>query len=262
VEKQLQHNMKYKSISKQEAFLLSLVEGSGLIVFGVRDLAKLSNWPRPRLHNTLASLLKKDIITRIKRGSFSLTKHLSGSAFAIATETVKPSYISFWTALSHLGFTEQQIMQVQLVSPKQSRRIWIGEIEVEVVALKPYRFFGYERKEGFVIAEPEKALIDSLFRMEMSGGMDEVAKCLMYAWPSLNHRRFKNYVLRFRNKSLVSRAGYMIERLGLGMEGLDGLVSASSRSYVPLDPSLKGVGERNRKWHVIINHKLSAEVIK
>jgi len=249
-------------MSTQEAILLSLVEDSGFVVFGFIDLVKISNWPRTRIHNTLASLIRKGVLTRIKRGNYALTKDLNAKTLEIATELVKPSYISFWTALSHYGFTEQQVMNVQVVSPKQSRPIAIGDTQVEVVAFRPYRFFGYQKMDGFVIAEPEKALIDSLFRMDLSGGLDEFARCLINAWPSLDHEKLVDYAVRFKNRSLVSRLGYLIERLGLGDRASDLLHSARSLSYVPLDPSRNRTALRDGRWRVSENHAPTMKVIR
>ena len=253
--------MNHSSVSSKEAALLSLVEDSGLSVLCVSELARIGPWEGSRLHNTLASLLRKGLIRRIKRGSYAMTSDLNEKVLGIATEVVKPSYISFWTALSQHGFTEQQLMQVQLVSTRQVAPLRIGDFGVEIVALKPYRFYGYEKTKGFVIAEPEKALIDSLFRPDLCGGLNEVVKCLKNAWPSLDQDVLVDYALRFKNRALISRAGHLIESLGLELPGSERLLDARSPSLVPLDPKAERVGEYDRKWGVMVNHSIKMEVI-
>jgi predicted transcriptional regulator of viral defense system len=261
VEKQEQHDMNYTGTSANEAFLLSLVKKRNLPVFGVREIVYLSGWDRSRTYNTLASLVRKGVITRIKRDGYALTEGLGENIFRIGTELVKPSYISFWTALSYYGFTEQQVKKIQLVSTKQFGALAAGDFGLEIVTLKASRFYGYRKTEGFVIAEPEKALIDSLFRPDMCGGLDEFAKCLKNAWPGLDQKKLVEYAIRFGNKSVVSRAGHLIEGLGLETGELERLLAARSSSFVSLDPEAARIGEYDKKWRVIVNREIDREEI-
>jgi len=251
--------MNHTSISANEAFILSLVERKNLLVFGVREMVYLSGWDRKRIHNALASLLRKGVITRIKRDSYALTESLRKNVFEIATELVKPSYISLWTALSHYGFTEQQVRKVQLVCPKQFGPIAAGDFELEIATFKASRFFGYRKTEGYVIADPEKALIDALFLPVMCGGLDEFAKCLRNAWVDLDKGKLVEYAVRFGNKSLVSRLGYLADLLDLEIKELDRLLDGRSTSFVMLDPESGKTSQYDRKWRVIVNRKISLE---
>ncbi len=252
---------KYGSISANEAFLLSLVKGRGLPVFGVREIVSLGGWDKSRTHNTLASLERKGALTRIRRNNYAVTGELSGNAFRIATEVVKPSYVSFWTALSHYGFTEQQVMAIQLVSTKQVGAFAAGPLKFEIAKFKPSRFYGYKKAEGFVIAEPEKALVDSLSRLDLCGGIGEFAKCLRNAWPGMDRKKFIDYLIRFKNKSAVSRAGHLIERMGLDFREAD-LLRFRSPGFVCLDPGMKKAGAYDKMWRIIINSKIERGEIK
>lgn len=251
--------MNIGSISANEAYLQSVVSGADLAVFGAMEIFRISGWDKKRIHSTLASLERKGIITRLKRGSYAQTEDLNEHLFRIATELVKPSYISFWTALSRYGFTEQQVMTVQLASPKQVRPFSAGDFTIDVATLKPYRFYGYQKMNGAVIAEAEKALIDSLFRPDLCGGIEEVAACLRRAWPEVNHDRLVDYALQFRNHSLVSRLGHLIDFLGLEMNGIERLLEARAPIFVLLDSKGEKEGEQDRKWRVLVNHRIGLE---
>lgn len=253
--------MNYTGTSANETFLLSLIEKKNLPVFGVREISHLSGWNKSRIHNTLASLARKGVITRIKRDGYALSEELSGDIFRIATELVKPSYISYWTALSYYGFTEQQVKKIQLVSTKQFGSLIAGDFGLEIVTLKASRFYGYKKTEGFVIAEPEKALVDSLSRLDMCGGLSEFAKCLKNAWPGLDEKKLVEYAIRFGNRSVVSRAGHIIERLGLETGGLERLLAIRSSSFVLLDPEAARISKYDRKWRVIVNREIDREEI-
>ena len=263
VKKSKQFNKNYKGISANESYLLSLIEESNLAVFGVKETGYLSGWNRDRLYNTLFSLEKKDLITRLKRNCYTLKSN--ENLFRIATEAVKPSYISFWTALSFYGFTEQQLKTIQLVSTKQVGRLSLDSFMIEVTTFHPKKFYGYEKIEGFVIAEPEKALIDSLSQPDKCGGLNEFAKCLKNAWKDLNRKRFVDYLIKFNNRSVVSRAGYLIEYLELE-ERVEKLQKHKSRSFINLGiTETTGKGrekEYDKRWNVIINQRIEQEVIR
>ncbi|NYT12838.1 MAG: hypothetical protein GKC03_09900 [Methanomassiliicoccales archaeon] len=191
-----------------------------------------------------------------------MTENITENIFQISTDLVKPSYISFWTALSHYGFTEQQVRNIQLVSTKQIGKMTIGDFRVEVITLKPSHYFGYVRADGFVIAEPEKALIDALSRPDLCGGLDEFTKCLEQAWTGLEESKLLHYAIRFDNRSLISRLGHLIEALGLETREIGRLLGKRSRSYVPLDSKAKGSGEYDKVWRVIVNHKIERQRIR
>lgn len=262
VEKAKLQHTKYTGISANENFLLSAVKNRNLAVFGVKEISSLCGWDKNRTYNTLFSLERKGIITRVRRNNYAITSELAANAFMIATDVIKPSYISFWTALSHYGFTEQQVMAIQLVSTRQAPAFLAGQFKFEVVKFKPSRFYGYKKAEGFVIAEPEKALVDSLARLDLCGGIGEFAKCLRNAWPSIDKSKLADYLLRFENKSVVSRAGHLIEHMKLKFDYADMLLKSRSPGFVPLDPKGKKASDYGKKWNIIVNYEVEEEEIK
>ncbi len=263
MEKPQKQDTSYTSVSKSESHLIARIEGADLKVFGVKEARALTRWNDIKIHNTLRSLMKKNLIIRVKRNCYTLKKNVSDNLFAVATESIKPSYISFWTALSYFGFTEQQVPMVQLVSTKQVAELRIDQHTIQTTTFKPRMFYGYERIEGAVLAEREKALIDSLYLPERCGGLDELAKCLSNAWGQINHKRLMEYTIRFGNRSLVSRMGYLMEALGLEEKGsLKRLVPHRSKGYIMLAPKNKRILSHNSKWRIMVNHEFKMEEIK
>jgi predicted transcriptional regulator of viral defense system len=257
-----QRHKNYISISKNESFILSLIKTHDLTVFNIRELKSLSGWDTNRIHNTLFTLVKKNMLIRIKRNMYTLPDYLNEKIFKIATETVVPSYISFWTALSHYGFTEQQIQIVQQVSTKQTKEIRIDSHKIQITTFQPNEFFGYTKIDGFVIAEKEKSLIDSLFKLEKCGGFNEFVKCLYNAWEQVNKKRLILYLKMFHNKSLNSRMGYLIEQLELNHTSiLKSLEKEKSICPIKLNPQKKKYGKYNKKWNVLINDTMIIEDI-
>jgi len=263
MKKSKQWDKNYSSISQNEAFLLSLVKTHDFPVFGVRELHSLSGWRRTRLHNTLFSLVKKNVLTRIKRDAYTLTDRLNENLFEIATAVVVPSYISFWTALSYYGFTEQQIRTVQLASTKQVNDLRFNSHVLHIITFQPREFYGYKRINGFVIAEKEKVLIDSLFQLETCGGLNEYVKCLRNAWNELNKKIFVRYLKMFRNRSLISRMGYLVEQLEVNHAHiLKPLERERSVCPIKLNPRRQRTGEYNGRWNVVVNEQIVMEDIR
>ncbi len=48
-------------------------------------------------------------------------------------------------------------------TPHRSRRVTLGETEIEFRQLKKELFFGYLLDQGLYVAEPEKALLDQMY---------------------------------------------------------------------------------------------------
>lgn len=246
--------MKYKSISGNEAQLLALAQDNGLTVFKPKDIEHLSRWSKTRIRNTLYTLKKKKLITSIKRNHYTPETELRQNPYRVVTEAVKPSYISYWTALSHYGYTEQQVKAIQLVSTQQEKPMKLGPHTIEVTTLKPSRFYGYTRTDNYAIAEKEKTLVDSLHKPGNCGGLDEYIKCLTNAWKEVNKDKLTRYFIRFRNKSLNSRIGYLIEELRLG--DARKLLKHKSKGYVKLDPTQDKTSEYSRRWRINVNHEI------
>jgi len=256
MEKQVNPNANYKGVSAGERCLISLVEESGLAVFGVKEIARLSGWNRRKIHNTLQSLESKGFAVRVKRGVYALKGIVGENAFRVATSVVAPAYLSFWSALSFYGFTEQQVSAIQLVSTKQEAELLLAGRRIQSTVFKPERFFGYKRVNGFNIAEKEKAIVDSLFQLEKSGGLGEVAKCLKNSWGELNKPRFYRYLLKFKCKSLNSRVGFLLEELSLA-NGKRIPLKNRSKGFVKLNPRFKKTSTYNKKWKIIVNQEIS-----
>ncbi|MFH0904437.1 MAG: nucleotidyl transferase AbiEii/AbiGii toxin family protein, partial [Methanobacteriota archaeon] len=122
------------------------------------------------------------------------------------------------------------------------------------VLINPEKFFGYRKERigdlDFLIAEEEKAIIDSLYLPENAGGMAEVIKAVYNAKDKVDPDKLFAYASAMKNRSLCSRLGYLLERFGAeaGM-----LLECSSNEYVRLDPAREKSRVWDKKWHVNVN---------
>ena len=245
------HNKTYNSLSKREAALLNAVEAH--LVFSLTALRRLTGWKTTTISNVLTSLKQKGAIVPVKKNAYVLASKIPEHSLRIATILTHPSYISFWTAGSYYGFTEQQAQPIQVVSTKQHRPLKIGIHKIEIMTVKPAKWFGYTKINNIPIAEPEKLLIECLYKPEKTGGIDEIKKILKNAWPKINQAALRRYVEQYHVKALFARLGFLLEDLHLRNDLEKLLMRRLPKGYTRLNPAKKAVAAYNKKWRVIIN---------
>lgn len=223
----------------------------------------LSNYldiEKDRVYNLLKTLQRKELIKRIEKGKylvlgFEPDRVLSRPNF-IGNRIVTPSYVSFWNALNFYGFTEQVPRRITYVSTKRKDDIAFEGYRFKYVRFKPRRFFGYTREGeefSFLIADKEKAIIDSLFMPTYAGGMEEIFKSIKKAISSIEKKKLIDYALKMENKSLCARLGFMLKQIG--EEGKE-LKRNLPESPVKLDPSKEREGKINQEWKIYTNLEL------
>jgi len=247
--------IKKSSISKNEYQLLEKLKKAGVEMFTTRQALKTTNWNQRKIHQTLSRLAQKNIINRIKRGEYTIKDMNRIGIEEMVQKTVWPSYISHWSALSRQHLTEQLPRTIFITTTRKSGETVIQGFKVKYVKVEPYRFFGYEKKGELVVAEKEKALVESLMQPKYSGGVSEAAKCLKEAWHAVNQDKLVEYALRMRNKTLIKRLGYLIEVTGLkaSVKTLSRLALNTGLGYSRLDPQKPKKGAYSKKWGLIVN---------
>jgi len=248
------------SISKAEYHLINKISESGIIVFGPGEIKKLVACNNQTAYQLVYTLNKKGIITKIIDGKYFLSLlSLQPGELSIASHIVYPSYLSFWTALNFYQFTEQLPQTIFITTTRTKTPAIIDQISLKFIKLSTYRFFGYTKKSNIIIADKEKAIIDSLLLPRYAGGIDEVYKCICNAWNEIDSSILIEYALRMGNSSLVKRLGYLIE-LGIGMgllsmrpELMEKLHENIGKGYSKLEPQAPKRGKCEKKWGLILN---------
>ena len=149
--------MKATELSKSTKFLL-----------GIDDIAKLLSIGRESAKVTASRYSKKGILIRIKpdiyieRTKFENLKE--ENLFRLANIIQTPSYISLTTALSYYSITTQQIRNfIESISFKRTKEITLKNITFNFTIVKKEFYYGFELKNNFFIASPEKALADAVY---------------------------------------------------------------------------------------------------
>ncbi len=135
---------------------------SSVKIFYINHLKLLTNMNEHSLRIALVRLNNKKLVKRICRG-FYANPFNTPTLEEISNQICQPSYISLESALYSWGILSQ-IPQVLTCTTTQLPRTFdtsFGTIEYH--QLKKDYFWGFINKQGYFIAEPEKALLDYLY---------------------------------------------------------------------------------------------------
>lgn len=165
----------------------------------------------------LTEWTRKGYLFKLKRGIFAFSDRRDQLSIEyISFLLYQPSYISLEWALSHHGLIPEMVYMVTAVTSKTTRTF---ENEFGLFSyrhLKRNLFFGYERidtKEGiFLLAEPEKALLDYLYlnlpKINDEDDLDAI-RLNPFELEGLDNKKLKNYAAVFQNKKI----DYLLELL-------------------------------------------------
>ena len=145
------------------AEIINVLSEKNISVFSAVDFARLFKIGRPdTVYKKLDRLTKKKIITRIIKGKYLFDLNPPDD-FTLANFLYQPSYISLESALSFHGIITGFPYTVTSVTPRKTRAYLISGKEYGYTHLSPKWFWGYEKKEAFLMAGPEKAILDYLY---------------------------------------------------------------------------------------------------
>lgn len=134
--------------------------------FTVADLEKITGLSRPSLKMALSRFISQGVLIRLKRGVYALAD-ASLNIEKVANQLYYPSYLSFESALSNYGILSQFPYVQTFATTKQTKKLTLGQTEIEFRQLKKELYFGYIMKNEINIAEPEKALLDQLYMVSL-----------------------------------------------------------------------------------------------
>ena len=137
-------------------------------VFTTRELAALSGKSLSATTQGLAYLARQGLLLKVRRGLWADVSDQRLSALALVPYLAPGNrvYVSFISALHLQGIVEQIPRVVTLASTAHSRTIRTGLGDFTLHRLAPAFLAGFDWYRGerlFLIASPEKALVDSFY---------------------------------------------------------------------------------------------------
>ena len=146
-------------------------------------------------YKKVESLIKDGIIKRIIKGVYYFTFY-PPSDFELANSIYQPSYISFSSALNFYGVLVQVPYKITSVTSKLTREINTGEGTFKYYHITEAYFWGYEKIEEFLIALPEKALLDTLFFISLGRASLNYDEFLL---DDINFKKFREMAEKIKN---------------------------------------------------------------
>lgn len=157
--------------------------------YSIADLGKILNQRGATLRVTIHRLVEKGILVSIQRGAYTLPEQI-GKLDRSISQMYYPCYLSLETALARYTILNQIPYTLTFVSDRVSKRLYVGEQEVEIRQIHKNLFWGYTLKNGLAIAHPEKALLDQLYYVSLGKAsldwdelnLHEVSKKTFLGW--------------------------------------------------------------------------------
>ena len=159
----------------------------------------------------LSSWQKNGYIIKIRNGVYTFTKRIKEiTGEEIAQKIYSPSYLSYEKALSYYGFIPEMVYAFTLATPKTTRTFENEFGKFIYHSIKKSLFFGYQqihvKSEPYLIAEPEKALLDFLYFKKSKIKAKEDIASFRFNWKSIKEKvdvkKLKKYLKIFNNKKL------------------------------------------------------------
>ncbi|NCN82955.1 MAG: hypothetical protein GW947_03230 [Candidatus Pacebacteria bacterium] len=168
--------------------------------FTMADLEKIFNRSRKSLTVSIHRLVKRGALVRLSRGIFQ-TKSQTAQLEHVANQMYYPSYLSFESALARHGILSQQPYALTFATTKRSKKLLLGDQEVQFRQLDQKYYFGYTQTPLGALAEPEKAIIDQLYLVDRGLAYSEVGE---WSLVGISTEKLLSYAQAF-SKSLQRR---------------------------------------------------------
>ncbi len=148
--------------------IMVFIKKLGRPVFTTHELAAISGKSASTIVQSLNRLARQGLLMKVCHGVWAEIGPRSLSAFEIIPYLFPRQrvYVSFITALNLHGIVEQIPQVITLASSSHTRTISTKAGTFSVHQIAPAFFDGFDWYKGegsFLIAEPEKAFIDSLY---------------------------------------------------------------------------------------------------
>jgi len=257
---------KMSGLGPKEAELIATVGSKGLRVFTVSEVAGLLNITNITASQIIHRLVEKRKLQRIEKAKYLLIPpeawkigEYTEEGIIIASQLISPYYLSYWTALSFYGWTEQPSRTIFVATTKIKKAIELQGMTIKFVKLNPNRFFGFEEhwvgNQKVVVADREKTIIDCLDQPRYCGEVVEIAKGLWNGRKELNYKNLLDYSLRMKNGAIRKRLGYLLDVLEINKPKIrKELLKNKTPNLAVLDPSHKeSTGEPNKVWNLTVN---------
>lgn len=127
-----------------------------------KEIARLLEINSANRSVILSRLVKRKVLRRLRRNLYEVALKPSDILEA-ANSVYQPSYLSFTYCLGKQGILNQIAYEIEFATPKKTKRLELRNRAIIFRQIAKKLFFGYILKDNIFIAQPEKALLDTLY---------------------------------------------------------------------------------------------------
>jgi len=143
--------------------IIKILREKDIVYFSITDFGRLFKLQNQNsLYKRIARLEKEGIIKKLINGKY-LFLFGQGTDYHTANFLNSSSYISLDTALSYYGIISGFPYQITSVTVKKTGNFKVDQKEYTYSHISQKLYWGYEKKEGFLIAGKEKAVLDYMY---------------------------------------------------------------------------------------------------
>ncbi len=140
-------------------------------IFSTSQLSALGQGDSPTLRNQISDWTEKGLLVKLRNNLYVLNEHdrkWSPSRFFLATQIYAPSYVSGESAMGFYDLIPERVADITCVSTKKTAAFSnaLGTFVYQHLKADCFAGFSSRRDDSglpFLIAAPEKALIDHLY---------------------------------------------------------------------------------------------------
>lgn len=143
--------------------MIKLFRDKGVNRFNLTDFGRLLEISNQNtIYKKIQRLEQKGVIQKLLKGKY-LFLFGKNNDYEVANWLYQPSYISLESALSFYGMITGFSYKITSICLKKTKNLQIYNKEFTYSQIDKELFFGYEKKDNFLIAEKEKAVFDYIY---------------------------------------------------------------------------------------------------
>jgi predicted transcriptional regulator of viral defense system len=263
---------------EQAIYFASIRQGDRVI--DTDAASRLVDVSRPHAVKLLSTMARKGALHRVGRGQYVIVppdvlyarKSFVADPYQVIDAIMRQDevgayYVAYQSAAFVYGAARQLPQELLVAVPLQRRPIPLGSSRIVFVQLRAERLFGGQEMRYhdsfFQVSDHEKTILDCLDRVDLSGGLDEVACTVAQLMPEADPDRLLSYCERVASKPLVQRLGFILERLmerqAVPRKLIDGLAQQVGKTVYLLDGHGSGTGPVQPRWRIRENATVTWE---
>ncbi len=197
-----------------------------LLPLGCFNIDQIEEFVPDYDRNSITRWVKKGYLMKLRRGQYAFRESAQDADFAliVAGQMVSPSYLSLQYALSYHNMIPQQETPFTSVTT-QKPAVYENALGMySYRSIAQHLYFGYQphalsNGRSFMLATPEKALLDTLY-LHPDYATEEVVDELQlneeFMVNQLDENRLFEYLARWKSPALSTRVRTLLKHYNIG----------------------------------------------